>query len=136
MVFQCINIRQVAWEVLKTAAFGLGFQHFPLDLANVNARKIMFDPYIETYLICFQFNFSSSKSSRRKYCRMTFEPALMPSVLAVEHCQGNLTKRKAAILTFSQMCPHCKFRSENSRRPWRGSKVDLSLSRKFSKFTT
>ena len=27
MVFQCINIRQVAWEVLKTAACGLGFQH-------------------------------------------------------------------------------------------------------------
>ena len=25
MVFQCINIRQVTWEVLKTAAFGLGF---------------------------------------------------------------------------------------------------------------
>ena len=25
MVFQCINIRQVPWEVLKTAAFGLGF---------------------------------------------------------------------------------------------------------------
>ena len=27
MVFQCINIRQVPWEVLKTAAFGLGLQH-------------------------------------------------------------------------------------------------------------
>ena len=26
MVFRCINIRQVPWEVLKTAAFGLGFQ--------------------------------------------------------------------------------------------------------------
>ena len=24
MDFQCINIRQVPWEVLKTAAFGLG----------------------------------------------------------------------------------------------------------------
>ena len=45
MVFQCINIRQVPWEVLKTAAFGLGFQHLPRDLANVNAWKIMFDPY-------------------------------------------------------------------------------------------
>ena len=48
MVFQCINIRQVPWEVLKTAAFGLGFQHLPRDLANVNARKPMFDPYIDT----------------------------------------------------------------------------------------
>ena len=46
MVFQCINIRQVPWEVLKTAAFGLGFQHLPRDLANVNAWKTMFDPYI------------------------------------------------------------------------------------------
>ena len=45
MVFQCINIRQVPWEVLKTAAFGLGFQHLPRDLANVHAWKTMFDPY-------------------------------------------------------------------------------------------
>ena len=45
MVFQCINIRQVPWEVLKTAAFGLGFQHLPWDLANVNAWKNLFDPY-------------------------------------------------------------------------------------------
>ena len=37
MVFQCINIRQVPWEVLKTEAGGLGFQHLPRDLANVNA---------------------------------------------------------------------------------------------------
>ena len=51
MVFQCINIRQVPWEVLKTAAFGLGFQHLPRDLANVNSWKTMFDPYIETHII-------------------------------------------------------------------------------------
>ena len=41
MVFQCINIRQVP------SAFGLGFQHLPRDLANANAWKTMFDPYIE-----------------------------------------------------------------------------------------
>ena len=46
MVFQCINIRQVPWEVLKTAASGLGCQHLPRDLVNVNALKTMFDPYI------------------------------------------------------------------------------------------
>ena len=46
MVFQCINIRQVPWEVLKTAASGLGFQHLPRDLANVNAWKSMFDPIL------------------------------------------------------------------------------------------
>ena len=48
MVFQCINIRQVPCEVLKTVAFGLGFQHLPRDLANVNAWKTMCDPYIDT----------------------------------------------------------------------------------------
>ena len=47
MVFQCINIRQVPWEVLKTAAFGLGFQHLPRNLANVNAWITMFGPYID-----------------------------------------------------------------------------------------
>ena len=36
-VLQCSNIRQVPWEVLKIAAFGLDFQHHPRDLANVNA---------------------------------------------------------------------------------------------------
>ena len=44
MIFQCINIRQAPWEVLKTAAFGLGFQHLPRDLANINEWKTMFDP--------------------------------------------------------------------------------------------
>ena len=47
MVFQCINIRQVPLEVLKTVAFGLGFQHLPRDLANVNAWKTMLDPYTD-----------------------------------------------------------------------------------------
>ena len=47
MVFQCINIRQVPKHVLKTRAFGLSFQHLPWDLANVNAWKTMFDPYID-----------------------------------------------------------------------------------------
>ena len=47
MFIQCINIRQVPWEVLKTAAFGLGFQPLPRDLENVNAWKTMFDPYID-----------------------------------------------------------------------------------------
>ena len=45
MVFRCIDIHQVPWEGLKTAASGLGFQHLPRDLANVNAWKNMFDPY-------------------------------------------------------------------------------------------
>ena len=45
MVFQCINIRPVPWEVLKTAAISPGFQHLPRDLTNINAWKTMFDPY-------------------------------------------------------------------------------------------
>ena len=36
--------------MLKTSAYGLGFQHLPLDLANVNAWKTMFDPYIKNYV--------------------------------------------------------------------------------------
>ena len=48
MVFQCINIRQVPWEVLKTG-LGLGFQHLPRDVANVNAWQTMFDPFINIY---------------------------------------------------------------------------------------
>ena len=48
MVFQCINIRQVPVEVLKTEAGGLGFQHLPRDLENVNAWKTVFDPLINT----------------------------------------------------------------------------------------
>ena len=51
MVFQCINIRQVPREVLKTAASSRGFQHLPRDLANVNAWKSMFDPCIIIYII-------------------------------------------------------------------------------------
>ena len=46
MFFQCIYIRQVPWEALKTEAGGLGFQHLPGDLASVDACKTMFDPYI------------------------------------------------------------------------------------------
>ena len=57
MVFQCINIRQVPWEMLKTAAFGLGFQHLPRDLADVNAWKTMFDPYIHKSLSGALWNF-------------------------------------------------------------------------------
>ena len=48
MVFECINVCQVPREMLKTSAFGLGFQHLPRYLANVNAWKTMFDPYIKS----------------------------------------------------------------------------------------
>ena len=42
MVFQYINVCQVPREKLKTSDLGLGFQHLPWDLANVNAWKTMF----------------------------------------------------------------------------------------------
>ena len=32
--FSCINVCQVPRELLKTSAFGLGFQHLPRDMAN------------------------------------------------------------------------------------------------------
>ena len=35
---------------LKTSGFGLGFQHFPRDLANVNGWKKMFAPFITAAL--------------------------------------------------------------------------------------
>ena len=61
MVFQCINICQVPWKVLKTMAFGLSFQHLKRDLANVNAWKAMFDPYIDIFLICLQKHVNHQK---------------------------------------------------------------------------
>ena len=62
MVFHYINICQVPREMLKTSAYGLGFQHLPRDLANVNAWKTMFDPYIEKMLVfqrCFNVEYWS-----------------------------------------------------------------------------
>ena len=40
MVFHALNFRQVLREVLKTEAGGLGFQHRPRDLANVNVNVL------------------------------------------------------------------------------------------------
>ena len=60
MVFHCINIPQVPWEVLKTKAGGLGFQYLPWDLVNVNAWKTMFDPY--NTMLCFLFIISPRKT--------------------------------------------------------------------------
>ena len=37
--FPCINVCQVPREMLKTEAYGLGFQHLPRDLANVNVLE-------------------------------------------------------------------------------------------------
>ena len=43
--FPCINIRWVPRKVLKPEGGALGFQHLPRNLANVNARKTLFDRY-------------------------------------------------------------------------------------------
>ena len=37
-------------------SLGLGFQHLPRDLANVNAGKTMFDSYIVTALSCLRID--------------------------------------------------------------------------------
>ena len=70
MVFQYIrpNICQVPREMLKTSAYGLGFQHLPRDLANVNAWKSMFDPYIKSFKIG---NYSLTSVDSRKVTLMT-----------------------------------------------------------------
>ena len=65
MVFQCIKIRQVPWEVLKTEASGLGFQHFPQDLVNVNAWKTMFDPYNNKTNDTYETNDAQTKNYNR-----------------------------------------------------------------------
>ena len=41
--------------MLKTEAVGLGFQHLPRDLANVNAWKTMFDPYNVNITLLVEF---------------------------------------------------------------------------------
>ena len=68
IVFQCINVCQVPRELLKTSAFGLGFQHPPRDLKNVNVWKTMFDPYIGIPVICVAFDvvFNSELNDSRK----------------------------------------------------------------------
>ena len=60
MIFQYINLCPVPREMLKTSAYGLGFQHLPRDLANVNAWKTMFDPYNMTFIIDIVFSIIST----------------------------------------------------------------------------
>ena len=57
-----MHFRQVLREVLKTAASGLGFQHLPRELVNVNAWKTMFDPYIDIYYSIHWFNKWATKA--------------------------------------------------------------------------
>ena len=90
MVFQCINIRQVPWEMLKTAAFGLGFQHLPRDLANVNAWKNMFDPYINI----------SSSSLNTSHAIGLVERKLYTSVRSRAGIHGTKIFRRLKVLTF------------------------------------
>ena len=81
--FQCIiNIRQVPWEVLKTAAFGLGFQQLPRDLANVNAWKTMFDPYIQTCALW------------REAQNTAFSSIPLPAILDITGGLAKKTKKK------------------------------------------
>ena len=49
MILSLINICKALREVLKTSGFAFGFQHFPLDLENVNEWKTMFDPSIRQH---------------------------------------------------------------------------------------
>ena len=73
MVFQCINIRLIPWEVLKTAASGLSFQHLPWDLANVNAWKTVFDPYIVAFPGSLHLYYHMKKNKDWLYCLETLD---------------------------------------------------------------
>ena len=61
----------VPWKVLKTAAFDLGFQHLPRDLANVNAWKTMFDPYIDICQMSMQLGCLKCLHAETKESRVT-----------------------------------------------------------------
>ena len=50
MLFWYINICWAPREVLKRSPFRLGFQHLPRGPADVNAQKVMFDPYNKNFL--------------------------------------------------------------------------------------
>ena len=82
--FSCIKIRQVPWEVLKTEASGLGFQHLSRDLANVNALKNHVRSLLlhknwkhllsfALFLILFCFAFSPMSSERNFYGLCSFQ---------------------------------------------------------------
>ena len=43
----CFPVLEHPRAMLKTSGCALGFQHLPRNPANVNARKNMFDPYID-----------------------------------------------------------------------------------------
>ena len=68
------NIRQVPWAVLKTEAEGRGFQHLPRDLANVNAWKTIFDPYIECKNLLINAQTVNCSHKPFSYFRQYFEP--------------------------------------------------------------
>ena len=87
MVFQYINFHQVPWEVLNTVASGLGVQHLPRELANVNAWKTMFEPYNELFACC-----ASKVYFTTKLLPTTFAGPFFPVPLSVEFGYSLLLK--------------------------------------------
>ena len=110
MVFQCINIRQVPWEVLKTSAFGLGFQHLPRDLVNVNALKTTFDPYIK-YGLEKMNRFSATFTKDLVFCLASYFPA--NQALSEEIC----STKKGRSQWLSRMRVRLLFRKSWVRSP-------------------
>ena len=53
--FECINIRQVPWEVLKTMAIGLGFQHLPGTWRMLMHEKPCLIPIVKTLIRLYGF---------------------------------------------------------------------------------
>ena len=71
---QCINVRQVPWELLKTAAFGLGFHHLPRDLAMLMHEKNMFDPFNELYILFHLYIIGPSENVSLNTHRIQIHP--------------------------------------------------------------
>ena len=71
--------------MLKTEAEGLGFQHQPRDLANVNAWKTMFDPYI---VMCMysSYAFGLAVGCRRHVGMFMFSASVVCWAVGCQRC--------------------------------------------------
>ena len=60
-------VQEITRNVVNVFSFsGLGFQHLPRDLANVNAWKTMFDPYNDKTNVTHETSGAQRKTSNRR----------------------------------------------------------------------
>ena len=97
MIFQYINVCPVPREMLKTSAYGLGFQHLPRDLANVNAWKNMFDPYITTRVITLWCKHVTLLTTSVSTMRFLIEIMFVLNVIK-SHFKGSYDKQNLTLV--------------------------------------